>query len=376
MGTLKSITLYNLMINNQKQIGIKFLPDKLIQSLIKSLPNPKWSQQQGMAYIMNTKENRGIIYKTFSGLVWINYNRFNTNKPISEHNEKVDVSWYRNRKPIEGHRFCPESYLLKLELKRYAKNTVRTYVVFFEKFINFHKSKAVNELDETDVRSFLQYMISKDRSNSYINQAVNAIKFYYEVVLDMPNRYYQIERPKKEKKLPVVLSKSEAKALIDATNNMKHKCLISLLYSTGMRRNELLNLKLADIDSKRMLVFIRGAKGKKDRYTLLSDRLLVDLRTYYKSYIPKVFLFEGQAGKSYSTSSMGMIIKRARKKAGIKKNVTPHTLRHSFATHLLENGTDLRHIQLLLGHESTKTTEIYTHVANNNFVKIKNPLDL
>ena len=364
------------MVNDQKMIGIKFLPDRLIQGLIKGLPDAKWSSAHQMAYIPNTKTNKALVYTTFKGSVWINYNRFMDNKPIRGDSQVVDVNYLRNRKPITGRRYCPEAYLLKLELKRYALATVKTYVHFFEKFINQYKEKPLSEIDENDIRSFLQGLIQEKKSNSYLNQAVNAIKFYYEVVLDMPNRYYQIERPRKEKKLPVVLSKSEARALIDKTINIKHRCLIALLYSTGLRRNELLNLELSDIDSKRMLILVRAAKGKKDRYTLLSEKLLVDLRIYYSAYRPKRFLFEGQPGSTYSSSSVRMIICRARKKAGINKIVTPHTLRHSFATHLLENGTDLRHIQLLLGHESTKTTEIYTHVANNSFINIKNPLDL
>ena len=376
MGTLKSITLYNLMINNQKQIGIKFLPDKLIQGLIKSLPNPKWSSQQGMAYILNTKENRGNIYKTFSGLVWINYNRFSTNKPISEHNEVVDLAWFRNRKQIEGVRYCPESYLLKLELKRYANSTVKTYVVFFEKFINYHKYKAIDALDETDVRAFLQYMITKNKSNSYINQAVNAIKFYYEVVLDMPNRYYDIERPRKEFKLPQVISKQDVMAIINNTNNIKHKCIVQALYSAGLRRSELLNLKVGDIDSKRMLIRVTQSKGKKDRYTILSKTLLIDLRVYYMKHKPKIYLFEGASGKQYSGASVLKIVKTAARRAKLRNKVTPHVLRHCFATHLLEDGVDLRQIQVILGHQSSKTTEIYTHVATNTFKAIKNPLDL
>jgi len=376
MSTIKSITLYHLMIDGRKMIGIKFLPDKLIQGLIKTLPNPKWSVQHDMAFIPNTKINRGIIYKTFSGLVWINYNRFSSNKPISEHSNKVDVSWYRNRTSIDGYRFCPEAYLLKLELKRYANNTVKTYVLFFEKFINYHKNKPIDQLDEADVRRFLQNLIAAKRSNSYINQAVNAIKFYYEVVLDMPNRYYAIERPRKEFKLPQVISKEEVLKMIDHTNNIKHKCIVQGLYSAGLRRSELLNLRLTDIDSKRMLIRVTQSKGKKDRYTLLSKTFLDNLRVYYRAYKPRTYLFEGSGGTKYSGASVLKIVKTAARKAKLRDRVTPHVLRHCFATHLLEQGVDLRQIQVILGHQSTKTTEIYTHIATNTFRSIKNPLDL
>jgi len=362
MNSMKSITLYHLMIKNQKMIGIKFSPDRLIQSLIKGLPNPKWSQQYNMAYIENTKENLGIIFNTFKGVAWINYNRFLTNKPVNTHNENIDVEWFRKRKTTPEYRVCPEEYLLKLELKKYANNTVRTYVSFFEMFINYYKEKELSAINESDIRSFLQTLVQRKVSNSYLNQAINAIKFYYEVVLGMPNRYYEIERPRKESKLPKVISKEEVLSIIKNTNNIKHRCIVELLYSAGLRRSELLNLKIDDIDSKRMLVMVKGGKGKKDRQTLLSKSTLEDLRIYFKEWKPQEYLFEGRKASKYGAESVLNIVKRAAVKAGIRQTVTPHVLRHSFATHLLESGVDLRQIQVLLGHGSSKTTEIYTHV--------------
>ncbi|MDO6470121.1 site-specific tyrosine recombinase/integron integrase [Maribacter sp. 1_MG-2023] len=375
MNPLRSITLYHLMIKDQKMIGIKFSPDKLIQNLIKGLPDPKWSQQYNMAYIPNTKENMGILFNTFKGIIWINYNKFYSNKPISTNNEKVDVQWFRNRKTVAEYRLCPEEYLLKLELKKYANSTVKTYVTFFEMFINHYKESKLETLDESDIRAFLQILIHKNVSNSYLNQVINSIKFYYETVLGMPNRLYEIERPRKEYKLPKVISKEEVIAIIEHTNNLKHRCIVQLLYGSGLRRSELLNLKLNDIDSKRMLIRVEGAKGNKDRLTLLSKNTLKDLRMYFKEWKPKEFLFEGRKGGKYSPESVVQIVKQAANKAGIKQNVSPHTLRHSFATHLLESNVDLRQIQVLLGHGSSKTTEIYTHVATNTFKEIKNPLD-
>ena len=375
MNSVKSITLYHLMIKNQKMIGLKFSPDKLIQNLVKGLPNPKWSLLYNMAYIPNTKENFGIIFNTFSGNAWINYNRFLSNKPINTSNEELDVTWFRNRQRMPEYRVCPESYLLKLELKRYANSTVKTYVTFFEMFINFHKDKELDEIGERDIREFLQNLIQKDHSNSYVNQAINAIKFYYEVVLGMPNRFYEIERPRKESKLPTVISKEEILSIIENTNNIKHKCIVELLYGSGLRRSELLNLKINDIDSKRMLILVKGSKGNKDRQTILSKTALHDLRLYFKEYKPHIYLFEGRNEKKYSGASVLKIVKDAAERARIRTRVSPHVLRHSFATHLLESGTDLRQIQVLLGHGSTKTTEIYTHVATNTFKTIKNPLD-
>ena len=363
------------MIDDSKMIGIKFDPDKVIHALIKNLSNPKWSNTYKMVYLPNTKQNLNDIFNIFKGVVWINYNRFLANKPINTYNEALDVTWFRKRKTNPYYKHCPEEYLLKLELKRYSNNTVRIYVPFFEMFINFYRDRELNTLDESDIRAFLLHLIQKKLSNSYINQAINAIKFYYEVVLGMPNRFYDIERPRREYKLPKVISKEEIIDIVNNTNNIKHRCVVELLYGSGLRKSELLNLKITDIDSKRMLVRVENAKGNKDRHTLLSKNALDDLRIYFREYKPKEYLFEGQKGGKYSGESVLRIVKMATKKAGIRKSVSPHVLRHSFATHLLESGVDLRQIQVLLGHNSSKTTEIYTHVATNTFKTIKNPLD-
>jgi site-specific recombinase XerD len=374
MDPRRSITLKHLLIDDKKCIGLQFNTDKVVQALVDKLPDLNWSRQFGMFHVPNNKINLELIFKTFKGVAWVNGNYFFADRPINADNPKPSVAYYRNRKIKDGYRPCPEEYLMKLELKRYSANTVRNYVSCFEGFINHYYDEEPINLNEMDVRNYLQKLIQEGKSNSYINLAVNSIKFFYEIVHGMPNRFYSIERPRKEKQLPRVLSKEEVLRIIDCTNNIKHKCIVGLLYSSGLRRSELLNLTLTDIDSKRMVVNIRNAKGNKDRSTVLSPSLLKDLQTYYKEHKPVKFLFESPKGLQYSASSVLNIISAAAIKAGIPKKVTPHMLRHSFATHLLENGTDIRHIQLLLGHSSTKTTEIYTHVANRSFMNIKDLL--
>ena len=373
---MKQITIRHLFINNAKQIGIQFYPDKVIQALVKDLPQPKWSSEHNMAYILNSKENLSVLFEKFRGIAWVNCNYFFENKTLHNETAPKNVSYFRKRQPTEQRKLCPETFLDKLEIKRYSENTVKAYVNAFEDFINYYKDQDLDTINDEDIRKYIQYLIQQNRSDSYVNLAINSIKFYYEVVLNMPNRFYSIERPRKKDKLPKVISKDEVLRMIELTTNLKHKCIISLLYSGGLRRSELLNLKPTDIESDRMLIRIEEAKGNKDRYTLLSQKLLIDLRRYYTMYQPKEYLFEGLYGKKYSGGSVLTIVKKAAKKANIQKDVTPHILRHSFATHLLENGTDLRFIQEILGHNSSKTTEIYTHVAKNNFNKIKNPLDL
>lgn len=371
----RSITLKHLLIDNKKCIGLQYHADRITQALVNQLPGLQWSDQFNMHYIPNNESNLTLIFKKLKGFVWINGNYFFRDKPLKDSVETLGVEWYRKRKYKEGFRQCPEDYLKKLELKKYSISTVKNYVKCFEAFINHYKDEDLIALNENDIRNYLQKLVQEKRSTSYINQAINAIKFYYEVVLGMPNRFYDIERPRKEYKLPKVLSKKEAIAIIDNTNNIKHRCIVSLLYSSGLRRSELLNLKVNDIDSNRMLIKIKQAKNNKDRLTILSQSVLDDLRIYYQAYKPKIYLFEGpEPGKKYSPSSVLKIVYRAGIKAGIKEKVSPHMLRHSFATHLLENGTDLRHIQILLGHNSTKTTEIYTHVATNTFMNVKDLL--
>ncbi|MEN8228548.1 MAG: tyrosine-type recombinase/integrase [Bacteroidota bacterium] len=203
----------------------------------------------------------------------------------------------------------------------------------------------------------------------------STIKFYYEKVLGRKQEYFQLSRPRKESTLPTILTLEEVDKIFRLTKNQKHKCILMTIYSGGLRRSELINLKVSDIDSQRMLIKICGAKGKKDRFTLLSEKLVIELRKYYIEYYPEKWLFEGQKGGQYSATSVEKIFREAVKRAHIRKHVTPHSLRHSFATHLLEQGTNLRYIQELLGHASTKTTEVYTRVASHALMKIKNPLD-
>lgn len=197
MKTSKSITLKHLLINQKKQIGMQFNSDRVIQRLVETLPGVTWSEEFGLFYIKNSKTNLELIFKTFRGFAWINGNYFFSKKIINEDKPKLNLERYRNRKSKNGTKYCPESYLLKLELKRYSANTVRNYVSCFEAFINHYYNKDPINLNETDVRAYLQLLIQQGKSNSYLNLAINSIKFFYEIVHEMPNRFYSIERPRK-----------------------------------------------------------------------------------------------------------------------------------------------------------------------------------
>jgi integrase/recombinase XerD len=374
---LKNISLKHLLINGNKQIGLKFYPDKVIQALIKQIPNVKWNNEFGMVYLPNTSENLNAIYALFKGVAMIDGRYFYINKPLHDPvNEENQFQFNGERKAItKGYKTCPKEFLQKLELKKYSKSTARIYTGMFEGFINHYPDKEINELGEAEIKDYLSYQVKLDRSDSMLNQIINSIKFYFEIVMGMPNRFYDIDRPLKRERLPEVLSKEEVQKVLIQTSNIKHRCILSTIYSAGLRISELINLKIKDVDSSRMMLRVEAAKGGKDRYSLLSKTLLVDLRSYYKIYKPKNYLFEGPNYTTYSSTSIRKILKRSCQKAGIRKNVKPHSLRHSFATHLLEQGTDLRSIQTLLGHNNLTTTEIYTHVANTAMNTIKNPLD-
>jgi site-specific recombinase XerD len=375
MRDQKCLTLKHLLVNNQKRIGLQYFKDKVLDALVEKLPDVEWSDTFVMSHIPNTAKHVDSIFKTFKGVAWLNVKYFYTNKPIHNGAENLNLDQYREREVDSNYRPVPAVYLEKLERRKYALNTAKSYISAFEKFMNYYDKLVLDQISEQEIQDYIHFLSRSDKSNSYINIAVNAIKFYYEVVLNMPNRFYAIDRPRQKKSLPRVLSKGEIALILSKISNIKHKSIIGLIYSAGLRRSELINLKITDIDSDRMMLFVKGAKGNKDRYTILSEKILKQLRQYFAKCRPEVYLFEGKKGKKYGASSIRKVLQKAVRAAKINKEVTIHTLRHSFATHLMEDGVDLRYIQNLLGHSSSKTTEIYTHVARKAIQGIKSPLD-
>ena len=267
-------------------------------------------------------------------------------------------------------------FRLWMRSRRYSESTVKTYGEALQTFLKFFREKKVEEITNDDIIQFNNDFILKQQlSASYQNQVVNAIKLFFHQLQNRKIDIDLIHRPKKYNPLPKVLAAEEVALIINSLDNLKHKCMMSLIYSAGLRRSELLNMRVSDIDSKRMQLLIRKSKGGKDRIAPLSTTVLELLREYYLQYRPKQYLFEGQDGAHYSERSLALVLKRGCKLAGISKNVNLHMLRHSYATHLLETGTDLWYIQELLGHKSSRTTEIYTHVSQKAIDKIQSPLD-
>ena len=263
-----------------------------------------------------------------------------------------------------------------LELKGLSPNTQEIYLRQVSQFSR-HFRRSPHHLGEKEVREYLLYLIREKKvSTSTVNQCYHALKFLYERTLERERVMARVPRVKTHKKLPIVLDREEVESLFSVMKNVKHRAILMLIYSSGLRLMEAAHLKVTDIDSKRMLLRVRQGKGSKDRYTILSKVALKALREYWNQYRPQEWLFAGRfPGKPLHGRSIQKVLIKAKKLAGIKKPATIHTLRHSFATHLLEQGTDLHRIQLLLGHRSLKTTAIYLHVSRKELVRIVSPLD-
>lgn len=319
------------------------------------------------------KSNFTVYWSKINNCWWISRDMFDFNKFKTIYSNIAIIEIVKDKPKI----VIPKEYLELLKQKRYSEQTIKTYTHYFKDFLQYFINRDIDSISVDEINEYLLVLIEeKNISSSQQNQRINAIKFFYERVYGREKQYYKIERPRKEQKLPKVLSKDEVKGIIMQCKNRKHKCILSLIYSAGLRRNELINLQPTDIISDRNQIRIVNGKGNKDRYSIISPKLIQELREYYKEYRPVKWLFEGQKQSTkYSTTSIRKILNKAVLQAKIKRRVTPHMLRHSFATHLLEQGVDLRYIQVLLGHSSSKTTEIYTHVSNYEIGKIKNPLD-
>ena len=362
-----SINLLPGDFQGEEVVKIIFRYNLQIIQVIKKLNGIRWNKEERFWYLSKARFDLIEFLKLLSPFAEVEYSELLTAYP--------DLN--RNLPKLEGPKIeLPDGYLEKLERKRYSPNTIKTYISYMKSFAEEFKDSPLASVSTEQINDYILKLIrNRGISVSQQNQRISAIKFYYEQVLGRKKAYYRLSRPKKEKKLPGILTVEEVERLLKHCENLKHKCILMTLYSGGLRRSELINLKISDIDSERMLIRITLSKGYKDRYTLLSGKLIRLLRDYYKIYHPKYWLFEGQRGGQYSATSIENIFRKAMKNAHITKYATPHTLRHSFATHLLEQGINLRYIQEILGHSSIKTTEIYTHVSSKRLTKIQNPLD-
>ncbi|WP_448528545.1 tyrosine-type recombinase/integrase [Raineya sp.] len=339
----------------RKVIFIRFPFDKTTNEWVKGLSGAKWSNTNKCWYVLDN-----AFYRKKFDL------------PLPEQIPQTKA-WHQL---CENNQEALRKLVETLELKAYSTSTIKTYRNEFAQLLYLLKDYDVNDLDSEKLRSYFLYCIKFLKlSESTLHSRINAIKFYFEQVLKRPKIFLEIPRPKKHQNLPKALTAKDIQKIFEVTTNLKHNTILKLVYGMGLRVSEIVGLKITDIDSENMRVLIEKAKGKKDRYVNLPHSILEQLRSYWLAYKPKVYLFEGQYGEQYSIRSVQQIFKNALKKAKINKDVGIHSLRHSFATHLLEQGTDIRFIQELLGHKDIKTTLLYTKVSNQAIQKIKSPLD-
>ena len=366
------ITLTLFTHKNNSIVQLKFPYNQEIIDRIKKVTPAKWNNQMKCWYINKSEFILHHFFDSFKDLAYIDYSALKNTGGEPQLSKSQHAPKYKFRKQLK----VPEGYLEKLEQKRYSSSTIKSYVAYFKDFMHYFPNRELDSIEKDEINTYILHLIRQHKiSESQQNQRINAIKFYYEKVLGLNREFYDIERPRKKYVLPKVLSESEIVKIIEAIENIKHKAIIATIYSAGLRRSELINLRKQDVDFDKNIIFIRGAKGKKDRISILSETNALLLKQYLKSHYPNYWMFEGPDRNKYSTSSIAKVLNQATAKAGLNKTVTPHMLRHSFATHLLEQGVDMRYIQNLLGHESTKTTEIYTHVSKKSLANIKSPLD-
>ena len=370
------ILLFPFILDGNKHIGFKHFFPKEIYNKVDAFEIFIRNKEMGIWQFIATRNN---LIKAVEFLI-PNYGiKINSDLKISDLKIRqilLEQAYVKDR----YFKSCPIEFLEFMQLHNYSRSTFATYHNMVLRYLNAFKGnllKQINGFGVDEIDTYHKTWMQKNSpSPSLINQSINAIKLYYKVVSKTHIELKDVHRPMKNKNLPNIYSREEIKRIIDCIKNPKHKTLIFLIYSAGLRVSELLNMRVEDILVDRRMVFIRRSKGRKDRYTTLAESALSMITEYMIKNKPNKYLFEGQYGGQYSSTSIRNILHRAKSKANVTTVGSVHTLRHSFATHLLENGTDLRYIQELLGHSSSRTTEIYTHVSTLNISKITSPGDL
>lgn len=377
-----TITLSPLQHKDVLQIAIGFVFDAQTKTHVKGFAGVIWSQTHKTFYVPYSAVTLNALFHYFKDLgYYIDYSGFKkvpstAPKPVKKRATKPSKEVLYQGLSLTNKDLLKQ-FINYLKGKRYSESTIQVYGYFILRFLAYQGERVFTDWTTRDIEQFMSDVVAKeDYSISSHRQCVSAFKLFTLFCGLSGFDATHFERPKKSKYLPVVLSAKEILTLIQVTKNLKHRAIISMLYSGGLRIGELLQLKPEDIDYERGMITVRMGKGRKDRSVVLSDAIRPLLSNYLTTYRPKGFMFEGQDGGAYTASSVRKFLKASCKLAGIRKAVTPHTLRHSYATHMLENGVDLRYIQELLGHSRPETTMIYTHVAEKDLVKIKNPLDV
>jgi integrase/recombinase XerD len=377
---LPVIILKSALHKGMEIVQLHFSKNDAMLELLKTTKDVRWSQTMHCWYLPDRNNIKQDLLYLLKGKAQLDYSNMKERfvVRIAKPSDQTTV------KPNHKLQLLSEEALKKteefknwLQSKRYSKNTISTYTDSLKTFLRYYSAKSIAEITNNDIIIFNNnYILANKFSASYQNQMVNVVKLFFKTIELKSIETELVHRPKQPKQLPNVLSKEEIKSILNAHNNIKHKAMLSLIYSCGLRYGELLRLEPRHVDSKRNLLIIKQSKGRKDRIVPLSVKIVGMLREYFIACRPQVYLFEGQIkGTPYDERSLQKVLKQSLEKAGIKKPVSLHWLRHSYATHLLENGTDLRYIQEILGHSSSRTTEIYTHVSTKNLQNIVSPFD-
>ena len=366
------VTLFPAYVNEEKHIGIEFRYNEEIIKILREL-KAKWNEELRCWIIKYSSNSFAQISKRLEHLAYIEIDQSSESSSVrkrwqSTHERKSDVG---PEIITAVRRF--EEHLLR---RRYSSRTIDTYTTILESFLAFFKDKSPEHIDHNDVDTYNNKVVIAQRySVSYHRQWVSVIKLFFKLTKNKQIDVERLHRPKKIKSLPNVLSKNEVLSMVRSIKNIKHRSVVVMLYGSGLRISELIDLEIRHIDFERMQVRIIQAKGRKDRYVGLAQMAAILVKNYMELYKPEQYLFNGKDGGKYSGESIRNIVKKAAKDTGITKRVTPHTLRHSYATHLLESGVDLRYVQELLGHAKPETTMIYTHVTKKQLVGIRSPFD-
>ncbi|HRG01257.1 MAG TPA: site-specific integrase [Bacteroidia bacterium] len=380
MNHLPIVKLKPAFHKEKEVVQLIFNKNDALNNLLRANTGMRWSKTMNCWYLPFYKSIIQDLFILLQPNFYLDYSDLKVYQAPLVEKKEVEIII----KPTSILQDLPEEFLHKIEefklwlnSKRYSNSTIKTYTDSLKTFLRYYADKPIAEITNEDLIKFNNhYIMENGLSASFQNQIVNAVKLFFSKVENKKLNPELVHRPKRSKLLPNVLSKEEVKLILQALTNIKHKAMLSLIYSCGLRRSELLNLKITDINSKRGLIVIRQSKGRKDRIAPLSEKTIQLLRDYFNAYKPKEWLFEGQNGiGQYDERSLASVLINALEKSKIDKPVTLHWLRHSYATHLLENGTDLRYIQEILGHSSSKTTEIYTHVSNKSIQKVISPFD-
>ena len=387
---METIVLKSIYHRGGQCIAMYCKPERVLVKILKDVLKAMWSKTNIAWYLESSKENYDKIIKAFKNVAIINDQRLEEFKSTEKESVSIFSKDFKEKKqttysPVseksarlsDENFYAYKKFIQKLELKGYSQSTVRTYSSEFIQFLDVLKDYPAESLSVERIKDYLHYCLRDLKlSESTIHSRINALKFYYEQVLNRDHFFLEIPRPKKRLQIPKVVSKEQIAILINSIENTKHKTIIMLAYACGLRVSEVVSLKVRNIDSDRKLLIVEQGKGKKDRVVSLGPGMLIMLRNYYSIYKPVNYLFEGQYKNEHLTArSIQKVLQDAKKKSGITQAGNMHLLRHSFATHLLDKGIDVVFIQKLLGHNDIKTTLKYLHVTNKDLIHIISPLE-